>query len=238
MIATGINDIANGIMTGADYKDKIPQLVDIYMSQFRRMYEGGARHFLVMPVPPFDRTPLARNGPHHELFVELVHLWNFRFYDMIGSLRSDYADADVRSWDWHAAMDEIIDNASSYGLKELKGSCWPYARITHYAPMAQDAECHFPLSEYLWKDTAHPTWRVHELLSKEVIRVRSVPSSCSGTLLTLLATNAVPFGRTAAGTDCSNRGVYGTGPATSAQLGTLQAPQSPYGVCEAGAETN
>ncbi|KAK4054026.1 hypothetical protein OIO90_003671 [Microbotryomycetes sp. JL221] len=175
VVAIGINDIANAIMLGIDYEAKMNRLVDIYTEQVKRMIDGGARHFLMLPVPPFDRTPLARTSPDHAKFVELVHTWNFRFYDLASTLQNEYAGtAEFKIWDWHTVMDEIIDNAKQvYGFEETKTSCWPYARINTYAPAAKDEECRVPMSKYVWKDSAHPTWRIHELLSKEALKFLS-----------------------------------------------------------------
>ncbi|KAM0789926.1 hypothetical protein ACM66B_006766 [Microbotryomycetes sp. NB124-2] len=174
VVGTGINDIANAVMLDIDYEAKINSLVDIYLEQLQRLVEGGARHFMLLPVPPFDRTPLASNGPHHAKFVEWVHMWNFRFFDLVSAFQSNNPVVDVQVWDWHSVMDEILDNAKSvYGFKETSTSCWPYARINHFAPAAKDDECRVPMSEYVWKDSAHPTWRVHELLSQSVIKFLS-----------------------------------------------------------------
>ncbi|KAK4048666.1 hypothetical protein OIV83_004636 [Microbotryomycetes sp. JL201] len=174
VVASGINDIANSIMLDINYEAKINNLVDIYRAQLQRLVTGGARHFLLMPVPPFDRTPLAMNGAHHSKFVEWVHMWNFRFFDVVSTFQTDNPKLNVQVWDWHSVLDEILDNAkSAYGFKETSTSCWPYARINHYAPAAKDDECRVPMSEYVWKDSAHPTWRVHELLSESVIKLLS-----------------------------------------------------------------
>ena len=41
----------------ADPAIRIPQLIDAYFQYVNELYEDGARKFLLIGVPPFDRSP-------------------------------------------------------------------------------------------------------------------------------------------------------------------------------------
>ncbi|ORY73606.1 SGNH hydrolase-type esterase domain-containing protein [Leucosporidium creatinivorum] len=169
MVASGINDIANSVLYSLDYESSVEKLVDIYTEQISRLYTRGARHFLFVTVPPFDRTPLGLDGSHHDEFVSWGHIWNFRMRSMIKSYSDTFPEMEARIWDMNECLTEIIDNAKSLGFADSTSSCWPYAVIRGYEPEADRPDCAHPLAEYVWKDAAHPTWAAHKLMGDSVI---------------------------------------------------------------------
>ena len=66
-------------------------------------------------------------------------------------------------------MLQILDSAPSLGFKEINSPCGAYAGMG-FKPDANYSECRYPLSQFVWKDQAHPTWRVHQLLAADVER--------------------------------------------------------------------
>lgn len=81
-----------------------------------------ARQFLFVTVPPFSRTPLGLDGSYHAEFVRWVHIWNFRFAQMVGSFAQTFPEMHVRVWDMHQELNEVSSTApSERRMKSLRG---------------------------------------------------------------------------------------------------------------------
>ncbi|KAK4054032.1 hypothetical protein OIO90_003677 [Microbotryomycetes sp. JL221] len=169
-VMLGINDIVSSIRTNVDYDTIIDELAQRYEAQIIRLHSLGARNFLVMPIAPFERTPEGLNPDLHDKFKSRVTVWNQRYHQIVSSLPAKLPNTTFVDWDFHAAFTMILDHYQEFGFRDRVGFCGAYDRLKGSDhENAFDKHCPFPLSEYIWKDAAHPTWAVHRILAESIV---------------------------------------------------------------------
>ncbi|KAK4048661.1 hypothetical protein OIV83_004631 [Microbotryomycetes sp. JL201] len=166
----GINDIVSSIRTNVDYNTIVDELIIRYRDQVLRLYNFGARNFLLMPIAPFERTPEALNPDLHDKFKARVTLWNEKYSNMVATLPEKVPEANVVDWDFHAAFSMVLDHFEEFGFRDNRGFCGAYDRLKGSDHEdATDKHCPYALAEYVWKDAAHPTWPVHKILAESIV---------------------------------------------------------------------
>ena len=149
------------------------------VSVISTLYNAGAREFLVLDLPPLEKTPWGLSLPNDSpLYLQ--------------TLVADYSDgfnaqlaANLNAWggmpgihvyrlDVHETVEDLIANPGKYG----------FTNVTDVLIGHPDGDP----DEFLFWDTVHPTTRAHELLGQRAADVVPEPST-----IILLATAALGF---------------------------------------------
>ncbi|CAF9913776.1 MAG: hypothetical protein HETSPECPRED_001657 [Heterodermia speciosa] len=152
-ILIGINDIQFSF-EDADPAIRIPQLIDAYFRYVNEMYDDGARRFLFMGVPPFDRSPpyIAKAPQDAQKCSDFINGYNLELAKQANDWAGTHPDADTSIYDFHAWMTKILDAPQQYGF--------------------QDATCSGDgTSKCIWWEVSnvHTTSTFQDLLAKDMI---------------------------------------------------------------------
>jgi hypothetical protein len=149
----GINDINRNI-------DPYSQLSLLFDLQ-DQLYDAGARNFIFINVPPWDRAPLV--GISHMLSANWekpdteraqikagIAKWNTQLNEFTLTFRYRHPDTSVSIYDSFSLFNEVMDNPTKHGFTD--GS----------------SECHS--NTCFWYDNMHPTTRVHEIMAQDMAK--------------------------------------------------------------------
>ncbi|KAM0753253.1 hypothetical protein T439DRAFT_323896 [Meredithblackwellia eburnea MCA 4105] len=144
----------------------------VWRIQMERLYSFGARHFLVMTIPPIYAAPLFQG--RGDLKAAVMD-YNTILRRNAVAFQKDHEDAVVLWYDAHETFAMLIDNAPRLGFKNWRDVCYAYTSGTPtgttYYP-----ECEYPVQQYFWKDWLHPSSPVHKLLALKIKHFLSSPS--------------------------------------------------------------
>lgn len=145
-----------------------------YSAQLKFVYAQGARNFLVINVPPTDRTPgwNLRSDADRQNLAQLIAPWNTALANMVNMMRQSHPDATVFLYDaWTTFSDVITDPTSRQGTSNLSTTAtWCDQYIDTDDPYACNSDCKYGcVEQYMWQDYIHPTWVIHEVLASEIV---------------------------------------------------------------------
>ncbi|KAK0381155.1 fungal cellulose binding domain-containing protein [Colletotrichum limetticola] len=169
----GVNDIGNSYWNGADATSALnTKIVDVYQGLAKELYEAGARNFVWLTTPPVDRTPmlLAENADAQKLCKDDVADFNGRVNAMAKNVTT-WEGANAWVVDANGVFNGVLDNVAKFdatkGYKNTTGYCDAYKDGT----TAQDTlidSCTYPVNEYFWLNTLHPTYPIHDAVAETV----------------------------------------------------------------------
>jgi len=141
-----------------------------YSATLERMHESGLRNFLLINVPPIDRSMGDRDGR----IRQRVHMFNSH----LELLREKFAARhvrDTRVWvfDANSLYVDVIDDHMAFGvpaqgLKNMTGWCTAYRNATELD--AFDEGCGVKRGEYFWRDETHVTYTVHNITAERIVK--------------------------------------------------------------------
>ncbi|KAI5478071.1 carbohydrate esterase family 16 protein [Pseudohyphozyma bogoriensis] len=175
MVWFGINDNTLGYHAGAHFPTLVPQILASYDRQISRLYSAGARNFLTLTIPPISRSPLVHSYTKSkgEELVEIiktnVDLLNWELKEYWRAMPKKYEGTEVVVVDAHALFNKIMDSPKAFGLKEAEYFCPEYADVID-DPEIFHKRCVYPMKEFFWHDSIHPTWPVHREITKLVVQ--------------------------------------------------------------------
>jgi phospholipase/lecithinase/hemolysin len=141
----GINDLNRN-------RDTQTQLTHLFDLQ-DNLYQAGARKFIFMTVPPFDRAPLGISPPLSSLETPddlplRIAEWNTRLREYVDYFRKRYVLAFVSIYDVAAVFRSILDNPKRYKFKDATSDC-------------HSNEC-------FWYDNLHPTAPLYKFMAQDL----------------------------------------------------------------------
>ncbi|GAA5939533.1 hypothetical protein JCM3775_004854 [Rhodotorula graminis] len=215
----GINDVGAPYNEQTDFPQQLSEIFSSYSAAIASLYAGGARNFLILGVPPTWRTPLiqAYNDSRIDVYRDRLGQYNTRLAALFDTLPSSHPEASFRLYDTVPFFDAILDTPQQYGFANTTAACDAYAAVTG-PPEISLPLCGVPLEEYVWWNSYHPAWPVHELLASVIGGILSSPNSSPTTTLT--SAGGLP---TAASTAL---GSSGTPPTSSAAPSSSSVQQS------------
>ncbi|GAA6064630.1 hypothetical protein JCM10212_000599 [Sporobolomyces blumeae] len=174
----GINDVGFatvGNMNGTAIQDPI---METYARLIKRLHSYGARKFLILGIPPTQRTPFFQttNDVIIANAARYIGEYNSRLYYFANSLPATYPDSVFALFDTQGFFNALLDQPRLYGFKETKTSCNQYSERRN-SPNASLPICKHPLREYVWYDTYHPSWAVHKLLASVLVNMLTPATS-------------------------------------------------------------
>jgi len=171
----GINDVGNSwSWTNVTQSGFHHTIMDRYFAQVEKMYQGGARSFLFLSVPPIDRSPLfieqGRNATR--LTVASLADYNGQLAQRIANFKRTHHDLQqVTLFDTGKIFNTLLDNAGALGFVNATGFADPYQngtpeKTTQTPPFA-------PVSSYFWLNSLHPLYTVHYSLAHAISTILS-----------------------------------------------------------------
>ncbi|GAA6030530.1 hypothetical protein JCM8097_006191 [Rhodosporidiobolus ruineniae] len=167
-IFLGNDDIYNSFENGWNFVGFQPQLLTAFDQQIQRLYNAGARNFLLLSLPSLDLSPLALSISNaSSTLATAVDYWNTRLEIYAMFMQRKYAGTRTKWFDARNWTRGILEDPEMDGFGETTTACTAYSSLA-YDPEANDSTCKGSLSTYFWKDLYRPTWRVHELLASSI----------------------------------------------------------------------
>jgi len=165
----GINDIINSNdFNNGTNATLMAAIFTEYGNLLDIMYDSGARNFLLIDVPTIQKSPLSQSEPSYiKAQVRVIQSWGVQLQGLAKSFEANHTDATVLLFSSYGIFQQILKSPTSYkqtaGLKELKTYCAAYSNGT-IKSSAFVKSCDYPVDEYFWLNTLHPTYTVHDAL--------------------------------------------------------------------------
>ena len=122
-----------------------------------------------MNVAPLDRAPGALKG-----VGPAISDWNLRISRLAHNLSSTYDDARVFNLDTNKLFTQVLANVSSFPMtsqiKNTTGYCPAYERVYKNIYVR---ECDYSVNEYMWMNTWHPAYPMHDAIAFRVSNMLS-----------------------------------------------------------------
>ncbi|KAK6350313.1 hypothetical protein TWF696_006544 [Orbilia brochopaga] len=163
----GINDIGNSWwFQNTTFHDV---LLDEYFGLMRSLYDTGARNFAFINVPPVDRSPLMLGQGDWATSTEKFMLQDFndRLKARVAAFERQQRGTSTWFFDSASIFNEILDNPETeeWTFKNVTGYCDSYQNGTPQWDTLYP-ECVYPVDEYFWLNSLHPTHLVHNQVAK------------------------------------------------------------------------
>ena len=133
----------------------------------------GARHILVLNMPNLGRTPraLTDNSTVSPYASTAATLYSQDFNQTLGAKLSTLQgsagfNANIIQFDVFGAMNQVFNNAASYGFTNIMQPCLDTSTLS---------VCSDPNSYAFWDDV-HPTAHLHRVLANEVLAAVPEPA--------------------------------------------------------------
>lgn len=173
-IFIGINDIGNSY--AAQNATLLPTIFSELSGLVDKLYTSGARNFLFLNVPPVNRSPLTQAAGPSAQSIEAADIadWNNRLVSLSNSLTWKYKDTTSFIFDTNKVFSRVLDHPCAYPQ-----TC-PYQNTTTYCTAYEngtatsttfDPSCGVSVDKYLWLNTLHPTFRMHEAIAAQIVKL-------------------------------------------------------------------
>lgn len=116
----GINDIGGSYNRVANQPSLHDALVESYFLNLQRLYSLSARKFLLLNVPPTDRSPLmlADSQENQSKYKAGVLDLNAKLASRVASFETTHPGVSVWTFDTHALVTSILDDPRRYGFAD------------------------------------------------------------------------------------------------------------------------
>ncbi|GAA5993447.1 hypothetical protein JCM10908_002194 [Rhodotorula pacifica] len=167
----GINDVGLEVRNQEDQRIELPQIFATWSNMIAQLYSLGARNFLILSIPPTQRTPFISGLPSavRALYESDLKGFNEALTNFVNTIEPAYAGSKVTFFDTQAVFADILDNYRSYGFKNNSTYCDIYASIKTQ-PALSLPQCGIPLAQYVWWNSGHPSWPVHQILASKIAK--------------------------------------------------------------------
>ncbi|GAA5849297.1 hypothetical protein JCM3766R1_001639 [Sporobolomyces carnicolor] len=162
----GINDVGFATVSNQNSTEQRPLIFATYWNVIDMLYAHGARNILLLGVPPTNRSPFVQstNEVIVSIFEDYIAGYNAHLYEFAQSLSQKYKDMNVALFDTQGLFNAILDQPELYGFKDSTSFCNQYSWSTNKPNDSQEI-CRYPLAQYVWYNSYHPSWTVHRLLA-------------------------------------------------------------------------
>ncbi|KAJ1441349.1 SGNH hydrolase superfamily [Sesbania bispinosa] len=181
IVVIGSNDIF-GYFNSKDLQKKSTpqQYVDSMASslkvQLQRLYNNGARKFEFAGVGTIGCCPAYRLKNKTECFSEanlLTLKYNEGLKSMLKEWQWENKDLSYSYFDTYAALQDLIQNPTSYGFADVKGACCGIGKLNAEVPCLPISSFCYNRKDHIFWDAYHPSEAATRIL---VDRLYSGPS--------------------------------------------------------------
>ncbi|KAL2174104.1 carbohydrate esterase family 16 protein [Thermothelomyces heterothallicus CBS 202.75] len=147
----GVNDVGN-VWWDPNYDSLLEEIMASYFGQLQILYDAGARNFVLLSVPPIQRTPavLLNNSPENQKAEALaVDKYNEALAANLEAFTDKNSGITARIVDTGVPFNTALDNPTDYG--------------------APDATCYNSDGKScLWFNDYHPGIEINRLVAQAV----------------------------------------------------------------------
>ncbi|KAL8830857.1 MAG: hypothetical protein Q9170_005540 [Blastenia crenularia] len=145
-----------------------------YTRMLDKLYQTGARNFVLFNVPPVSRNPafIAKGAAAQSRMAHDIADFNLRLGGMVRDFKNAHHDVKFFEADAHDVFNKILDKPSRYPesspIKNTTGFSPAYGNppnMFYHAPGVELA-----MHEYFWINDSHPTWTVHDALAAQIAK--------------------------------------------------------------------
>ncbi|XP_031487116.1 GDSL esterase/lipase At1g29670-like [Nymphaea colorata] len=170
VIHTGANDYEQRCFLSTSIQEcDVPMLTGYLLKylpeQLKRLYELGARKFVVFSIMPMGCSPMSRDGAEEcvEEYNEAALLFNTQFNASMDNITSGMPGSSMVFANSYGLLIDINDDPSSFGFKVDNTSCCTTERmlcVNGSTPCANR-------TEYVYFDSVHPTEPVYLMMATQ-----------------------------------------------------------------------
>jgi phospholipase/lecithinase/hemolysin len=93
-------------------------MFESYTRSLNTLYDAGARNFLVLTCPPFERSIIDVSTPawsqRHLNFITDISSFNARIFDMVFAFRANHTDAHTSIFDAHRLFAAVLERPHQF----------------------------------------------------------------------------------------------------------------------------
>ncbi|KAI1867891.1 uncharacterized protein JN550_006698 [Neoarthrinium moseri] len=153
----GINDVVDTVNSLSDsigYKDFWSEIISAIFSQsVQPMYDAGYRDFLLLNLPPLDRTSANQKLVLSRPSTRAIRYWNEKLAGQADVFAQDNSGANMMVYDANMFLNGVMDDPEPYGITNTRDYCdaWDEPDVAT-DPAKYGCE---PLDQYFWFNSAH-----------------------------------------------------------------------------------
>ena len=120
----GINDIGDSAEYDVDFPVFYNELMGTLFQSVRGIYDLGYRKFLMINLPPLDRTPpnvIREGGPLPN--KTMVDWYDQALYNHSVRFQKAHHGSNVMYFDANTFLNGVMNNHTGYGIKNITGYC-------------------------------------------------------------------------------------------------------------------
>ncbi|KAH8700654.1 hypothetical protein BGW36DRAFT_291920, partial [Talaromyces proteolyticus] len=146
----GINDLG-GTYALSNLDSLLNEIMTSYFGQLQILYNAGVRNFILLAVPPMQRTPvfIDRGSEAVSQDAAAIAKYNSLLQTHLSNFLSSHADARAKFIDTQHPFDQALDNPTAYGAPNATCVNW------------DGYSC-------LWRDPYHPGVAIQDLNAQYV----------------------------------------------------------------------
>ncbi|KAL2130376.1 hypothetical protein VTI74DRAFT_6538 [Chaetomium olivicolor] len=146
----GVNDVGNSWWE-SDYESILSQIMDSYFGRLQVLYDAGARNFVLLTVPPTQRSPLMLQGTaeSQQGLAAGIAKYNAAIATRLVSFKSKNSGVTAKIVDTQTPFNTALDKPTAYGAPNA--TCYN----------SDGTSC-------LWFNDYHPGIKINELVAKAV----------------------------------------------------------------------
>ncbi|PLB54019.1 hypothetical protein P170DRAFT_344701, partial [Aspergillus steynii IBT 23096] len=143
----GINDIDFSYLDNDPYS-KFPSILESYFSMLLTLYDCGARHFMLINVPPTTRAPemLDLDPLIRQKHDRAIREYNSQLQEGVRNWQNSHSDTSMMLYDAWSLMTTVLDYPEKYGFTDNR---------------CIGQKC-------IWADDYHPSSAFHRLLASNI----------------------------------------------------------------------
>ncbi|KAI9894088.1 MAG: hypothetical protein M1814_004858 [Vezdaea aestivalis] len=172
VILIGINDVGNTYSSPSYPADIQEQIVAAYRKILGQLFSFDAHNFLILNVPPMDRSPATTAFGSQASANERVAIQSFN--QKVGDMLKAFAATTPAVWykyfDFNTIMEHVLDDPKAFvqtaSYRDTTTFCDAYLNGTVRSDTSVSGQCKYPVNEYFWHNSLHPTYPMHDVLAQ------------------------------------------------------------------------
>lgn len=153
-----INDLAKLRGKNASFTPLYEKVEENVWANVGKIYNLGYRNYLIMNLPPLDRSPSP------SINASLINTFNNIAARNADAFAAKHQDATVLQYDVNTALNTILDKHDAYGFKNVTKFCPGYNKADIRSDPGKYG-CGEGLDSYFWYDSGHLGTRTHEVFA-------------------------------------------------------------------------
>ena len=120
----GINDIGDSAENDVDFPVFYNELMTTLFQSVQSIYDLGYKNFLMINLPPLDRTPpnvIREGGPLPN--KTMVDWYDQTLYNHSQKFQQVHRDSNVMYFDANTFLNNVMDRHTEYGISNITGYC-------------------------------------------------------------------------------------------------------------------